>query len=50
MKKNKMPIIIALTVLVIILLPLVPILINFIFHLGVYLGNFLRNLYNFVVI
>ena len=36
--------------IIIVLLPVIPILINFIYHSGVYLGNFLRNLYNFVVI
>ena len=41
---------IILIVLVIILLPVIPILINFMFQLGVYLGNFIRNLYNFVAI
>jgi len=39
-----------LIILVIILIPIIPILINFIFNSGVYLGIFLRNLYNFVAI
>ena len=42
--------IIFIIILIIILLPIVPILINFIFNLGIYLGKFMRNLYNFVVI
>ena len=34
--------------LVIISIPFVPIIIKFIFNLGVYFGIFLRNMYNFV--
>ena len=42
--------IVLLIILVITLIPILPILINFIFNLGIHLGIFIRNLYNFVAI
>lgn len=46
---NKILIILINTIIIIISILYSPIVIKFIFNFGLYIGNFLRNLYKFVV-